>query len=373
MLDVSREQALAYRIAEHGLHREGTGTHELPLLDLGLQDSMRDTALLSLAARRSGPVTPESLVDDPRLVLVWSHRGAPHFHRRADIAELTASLVPLGDADALARMVWQQKELREAGRSAVDILFETARAIRKTVTRPMTKGAASTAITKLLPPAFSRWCRPCGTTHVHEQLMRLATLHGGVRLEAGQSPATLAPLADRGRLSTRPVPDAVARVLERYLRFNGPATPGDAAGFTGSARACVTEIWPTERLTEVRLAGRRTFLPTDRLPALENPPTPAGVRLLPPLDPFTQCRDKAVLVPDKGRAKEIWKILGSPGALLVDGEILGIWRTKATGKRLTFTVTAFDPLRRADRDATEAEAARAATARGYRDIAVNWA
>ncbi|WP_211260807.1 winged helix DNA-binding domain-containing protein [Amycolatopsis jejuensis] len=372
MLEVSRNQALAYRIAEHGLHRTAADPYELPLLDLGLQDSMRDTALLSLAARVPGPVTPESLVDDPRLALVWSHRGAPHFHRRADLPELVSALVPIDDPDALARMLWQQKEMRATEVSAVDVLFTTARAIRKVVTKPMTKGAVSTAITKILPPAFSRWCRGCNATHVHEQLMRIATLHGGVRLEPGQTPATLAPLEERGRLSTRPAPKAVSHLLHQYLRFNGPATPGDAAGFVGTARNCVQETWPADEVTEVKVDSRRAFVPTDRLPALENPPTPSGVRLLPPFDPYTQARDKAVLVPDKARAKEVWKILGSPGAILVDGEILGVWRTKGAGKRLTFTLTEFDPLRRADRAAAEEEAERAATARGYPDVSVKW-
>ncbi|MBB1159709.1 winged helix DNA-binding domain-containing protein [Amycolatopsis dendrobii] len=372
MLEVSREQALAYRIAEQGLHRSVADPHDLPLLDLGLQDSMRDTALLSLAARMPDPVTPESLADDQRLALVWSHRGAPHFHRRADLPELTAALVPIDDPDALARMLWQKKDIQAADESPVDIVFTTARAIRKVVTKPMTKGVVSGEITKLLPPSFSRWCRPCNATHVHEQLMRVASLHGGARLEAGQSPATLAPLEGRGRMSTRPVPAAVSRVLQQYLRFNGPATPGDAAGFVGTAKTCITKTWPSA-VTEVKVDSRRAFIPDDQLAALENPPSPAGVRLLPPLDPYTQSRDKAVLVPDKARAKEVWKILGSPGALLVDGEILGTWRMKASGKRLAFTLAEFDPLRRADRAAAEDEAARAASARGYQDFSVTWA
>lgn len=186
MLEVSREQALAYRIAEQGLHRSVADPYDLPLLDLGLQDSMRDTALLSLAARMPDPVAPESLVDDQRLALVWSHRGAPHFHRRADLPELVSALVPIDEPDALARMLWQKKDIQAAGVSPVDILFTTARAIRKVVTKPMTKGVVSAEITKLLPPAFSRWCRPCNATHVHEQLMRIASLHGGARLEAGR-------------------------------------------------------------------------------------------------------------------------------------------------------------------------------------------
>jgi hypothetical protein len=371
VLDVSRKQVMAYRIAEHGLHRSSGDPLTLAVFDLGLQDSMRDTALLGLAARSAGPVVPTTLAEDPRLTLVWSHRGAPHFHRRTDLPELVASLVPLDEADALARMLWQQKELGPTGLSAVDVLFTTARALRKVVTKTMSKGAASTAVTKLLPDSFSYACRGCQATHVYEQLMRVAALHGGLRLEADQSPATLAPLENRGRVSTHADPAAASRVLERYLRLNGPATQGDAAGFAGTAKSVFKQTWPAD-LVEVRVDGRRAFLPADRVAALENPPSPSLVRLLPPWDPFTQARDKSVLVPDKAYAKEVWKILGSPGALLVGGELLGTWRAKAAGKRLTLTIAPFIPLRRADRMAAEDEATRVATARGYDTHAVAW-
>ncbi|GAA4549366.1 DNA glycosylase AlkZ-like family protein [Amycolatopsis samaneae] len=370
-MNVDRVQVLAHRIAAHGLHRAGADAAELAVFDLGLQDSMRDTALLGLVARLGGEVTPESLVDDDRLALAWSHRGAPHFHRRAGLAELTASLVPLDEADALARIMWQRKQVREAGLDALEVLFTTARAIRKVVKGPMTKGAVSTAITKILPPAFSRWCRGCDATHVHEQLMRVATPHAGVRLEAGESPATLAPLEDRGPIRTKPDVAAATRVVERYLRINGPAAPGDAAGYVGTTRSALDRMWP-EGLAEVDVDGRRTFLPADLLPALENPPEPDLVRLLPPLDPFVQARDKAVLVPDPARQKEVWRMLGNPGVLLACGEIAGIWRTKSAGKRLAFAITAFDPLRPADRDAAEAEATRVATARGFTAPTVTW-
>ncbi|MGW4483468.1 winged helix DNA-binding domain-containing protein [Amycolatopsis sp. NPDC004368] len=372
MLQVSRKQVLAYRVERHGLHRKIKDPVASPLFDLGLQDSMRDTALLALAARSSAEVTPTTLVDDSRVVLVWSHRGAPHFHRRADLRELTTSLIPLDDADALARMLWQKKEIGATGVPASEVLFTAARAIRKVVKQPMTKGAVSAAVTRELPEAYSRWCRPCNATHIQEQLMRLATLHGGVRLEADQSPATLAPLEGRGRLRTTPDPAAVSRVVRGYLTFNGPATQGDAAGFVGTAKTALAPAWP-EDLAEVSVEGRRAFLPESEVSALENPPSPSVVRLLPPLDPFTQARDKAVLVPDKARAKEVWKILGSPGALLVDGELMGVWRTRGSGKRLAVTVTAFDPLRAADRDGVEEEAARVAKARGYADFSVAWA
>ncbi|MGW5745719.1 DNA glycosylase AlkZ-like family protein [Amycolatopsis sp. NPDC003861] len=365
---MDRRQVLAYRIAEHGLHRSAKDVADLAVVRAGLQDSMRDTALLALVARLDAPV----LLDDERLVLAWTLRGAPHYHLRSDLPEAIRALVPLDDADALARMLWQRKEMAATGLAATEVVFTAAGALRKVVTKPMSKGAVSTAVTKVLPPSFSRWCRGCNATHIQEQLMRIATPHAGVRLVTGASPATLAPLEGRGRMRKTPDPAAATAVIERYLRVNGPASPGDAAEFAGTARAVVDRTWP-EGLVPVQVEGKTRYLPEDRLPALENPPEPDAVRLLPPLDPFIQARDKGMLVPDPLRRKEVWKMLGNPGVLLADGDIAGTWRTKGSGAKLTFTVTAFDPLRPALREEAEAEAARVAAARGFEKHAVTWA
>jgi hypothetical protein len=365
---VDRRQVLAYRVAEHGLHRSARDVAGLAVVRAGLQDSMRDTALLALVARLDGPA---SLEDDERLVLAWTLRGAPHFHLRSDLPEVIRALVPLDDTDALARMLWQRKEMAATGLSAREVVFTAAAAVRQVVTEPMTKGAVSTAVTKRLPPSFSRWCRGCHATHIQEQLLRVAAPHGGVRLVTGASPATLAPLEGRGRLRKTPDPAAATEVVARYLRLNGPASPGEAAEFAGTARAVVDRTWPAD-LVEVKVEGKTRFLPADRLEALENPPEPAVVRLLPPLDPFIQARDKALLVPDPLRRKEVWKMLGNPGVLLADGDIAGTWRTKGSGAKLTFTLTAFDPLPPPVREEAEAEAARVASARGFAKHAVTW-
>ena len=79
------------------------------------------------------------------------------------------------------------------------------------------------------------------------------------------------------------------------------------------------------------------------------------------------------LVPDKARQKEVWKILGNPGVLLADGEIAGVWRSKASGKkRLDFTLTPFDTVRPAVRKAAEDEASRVAATREFPEHRVSW-
>jgi hypothetical protein len=373
LLEVDREQVLAYRIATQGLHRRESDPAALAVFDLGLQTTQRETATISLAARVNAALTEESFVDDPRFVLAWTHRGAPHFHRADELDAVTAALVPLDETDAMNRMNFQRRMVEAAGISALDGLFTTARAIRKVVDKPMTKGAVSAATTRIIPAGLSYWCRGCQATHVLEQVMRLAAVHGGARLEAGVSPAALAPVAGRGPVRTRPDPAAATAVVAHYLHLHGPATTADAAGFVGTTTTVAKKMWPGG-LTEVRVEGRKAFLAEKDIPLLEDPPEPDVVRLLPPWDPFLQSRDRGLLVPDRARQKEVWKILGNPGALLAHGEIAGTWRTKGSGrKRLDVTLTPFWTLPASVRKAAEAETERVATVRGFAETRITWA
>lgn len=365
---MDRRQVLAYRIAAQGLHRETSDAASLAVFDLGVQDGARDVALLALVARLGDA---PSLVNDPDLVLVWSHRGAQHYHRRADLPAVTRALVPLNEADAMARLGWRAKQAAEAGMTATDALFTAARAMRKAVPGPTGKGAASTAVSKLVPEALTYACRGCRATHILENLFRLCSLPGGVRLVPGESPAVLAPLEGRGRIGTKPDPAAVTATIAAYLALHGPATAGDAAGFVGTSAASAKTVLPPD-LVPVDVEGKRAFIAAENRAALENPPEPGLVRLLPPWDPFLQARDRAVLVPDRALQKEVWRMLGNPGVLLADGEISGVWRSKTNGKRLDFTVSPFWTLSVAARKAAEDEAARIATARGFTGVRVTW-
>jgi len=365
---VDRQQVLAYRIAAQGLHRTEADAAKLAVFGLGVQNTQRDTAAIAVAAR-----CEQSFVDDSRFVLAWTHRGAPHFHRAGDLPAVTRALIPLDETDAMARMQWQRKQVEAAGMRATEALFTAARAIRDVVDRPMSKGAVSTEVTKRIPAGLSYWCRGCQATHILEQLMRLAAIHGGARLEADVNPATLAPVGGRGRMRTKPDPAAATAVVAAYLRLHGPARPAEAAGFVGTTTNTAKAMWPAD-LAEVSVDGKKMFLAREDLRLLENPPEPDVVRLLPPWDPFLQSRDRALLVPDKARQKEVWKILGNPGALLADGEVAGVWRTKGSGrKRLDFTITVFDGLAAPARKAAEAEAERVAKVRGFSDLRVRWA
>jgi hypothetical protein len=360
-MKVTRAQVLAYRIAEHGLHRSAPDEHALALFDLGVQDTSNATARLALAAR-----LPRPAGDLAGFTLVWSYRGAPHLHRGADLPALAAALWPGSESDAWARLAWRA----DRGMPARTAYAVAARALREAVPRTTSKGAASAALTAAIPPELSRWCRVCQATHVYEQLMRLAALPAGVRLEADRYPATLAPIEPWPGIPERVL--GLDRVITTYLRFFGPATPSEVAGFLDTTRKSVLPYWP-DNLSEVDVEGRTCWLPKDRLDLLRDPPAPPPVRLLPALDPYLQARDRDLLVPDRAAQKALWRILGNPGAVLVDGEVAGVWRAKTTKTSVEITVQPFAPLHPGTRAEIEAEAATIGAVRGIDRVRVRFA
>jgi winged helix DNA-binding protein len=368
---VDRAQVIAYRVAAQGLHREAASVAELAVLDIGVQEAMGHPASLAWAARLAvkTAVTPDSVPVGPghHLALVWSLRGAPHVHRRRDLDALAAALFPLSEADATARLNETGPSVARAGVAALDQLRLAADRMHEVVAAPTAKGAASTEVSRRLPPAMVRACRACKTSHLSDSAMRVGALVAGLELEPGTAPPVLA-RRERARRPTGPDRAALADLARAYLRVLGPATVGEFAGYLEGRRADVATAWPDD-LVEVTVDGRAAFLPEEQVDALRHAPAPQLVRLLGPFDPYLQARDRALLVPDTSVHKALWPVLGRPGVVLVDGEVAGMWRAKS-GRRLTITVESFGPLQPAVWRAIEAEAPRVATARGAAEVTV---
>src|SRR5690349_11950790 len=99
MVSVDRARAMAYRVEALGLAERGKKKPaDLPVLDLGVQEYTPGSQAVALAARTTAALT------DKRLITVWAARGAPHLHRRADLAALVRQLWPVSDADATSRI-----------------------------------------------------------------------------------------------------------------------------------------------------------------------------------------------------------------------------------------------------------------------------
>jgi hypothetical protein len=368
-LQVDRLAVLAFRASTHGLHRTAGSAAELPSLGLGIQDSPPGAARLGLSARLA---TAEAAADwdaDPDLTVAWTLRGAPHVHRRDDLVALASALWPHDDADASARLAWNATRVAASGRPALECLSLAASAVADVLADlpesaaadggELTKGLLSAEVTRRLPAELRRWCEPCQSTHVHEQLLRLAALPAGLAV-TGSAPLTFAAVPGWPGIPERP--RGSEQVARAYLHLYGPATPADLKTFLGCTLAVAKAIWPDDAVP-VTVEGRRAWALPEDVDDLTDPPEPPAVRLLPPNDAFLKAGDRAVLAPDRLEQKAIWKVIGSPGVLLVDAVPAGVWRPRATAKRLDLTVEPFAPLPPATRAAVAREHARLAAVR----------
>ncbi len=359
-MTVGRDQVVAYRVAAHQLHRVAVRPSELGVMRLGVQDAGSDSSRVALVAR-----TSEEL-DDPDLEMVWAARGAPHLLPRADLAAVAAALWPLGDADAARRIVSGQ--VKDAGKLGLRAYEIAAKAMRDVVTEPTPRGEVSTLVSALMPAELVYDCRSCRARHITGGLFQQVGVAAGVRVEPARGGSVLAPLKPR-----HPIPKKAAgtgALIRSYLHLHGPATIAEAAAFVGTTAALLRPVWP-DSLAEVDVDGRKAYLPAEDLPALRDAARADLVRLLPPMDPFLQGRDRAVLVPDKARQGEVWRALGNPGVVLHGVDVIGTWRPKLAGrKRLDLTVSWFGAPAAAVRKRVAQEAELVAAARGAADVTV---
>jgi hypothetical protein len=372
-MPVSRGQVLRHRLRVQQLDRPPSPSRDVTdadVLDLGVQDTGPDGALWALASRG----VPVSSTDRPDgLAFAWTVRAAPHAYRRADLSAVQRAVRPYSDADAGKRLLSATTPLKRAGITPTEALEHVARTMRDVVTGPVVKGDLSTRMTAELPDPYLRWCEPCRATHMYEMPFRLATLHAGLELEPGTSPPVVRrvpgfPTAQVAAVArTDDAPDGRFDLVRLVLHLLGPLTPKQVASYLDAPVKDVLARWPQDVVPVSVDGGAAVDLladDADALAAAAAPPTRPVVRLVGPYDLFLQARDRDVLLPDAARQKALFQAIGRPGAVLVDGEVVGTWRPRTTGPRLALELDEWVPWHATVRRAVTAEHERLAAFRG---------
>ena len=318
-LDLTREQILAHRRSVGALdERLPPGPASLRRAAwAGLQDSVPRAALLSIHARVQG--TGPNSWEDPSLVQLWGPRWSVYVVAAPDLAVF--SLGRLADAGELRRRADDY-----AGRLH-DFLDG----------RKMTYGEVARGLG--LPPNGLRYAAPTGTVLIRWDGARQPTVWTVPRPEVDPR-------------------DARLELARRYLHVFGPATPAAFAAWAGirprtAGRVAFDALG--DSLTSVRTPTGDAWILTSDEPAFLAPGKPAApARLLPSGDAYTlqQGADRELLVPDPNNRRKLWTPRVWPGAVLVDGEIVGTWRRAQTD----VTIDSWRRLSSAEREAVESEA-----------------
>jgi hypothetical protein len=315
-LELTRAQILAFRRHVGALdERLPRGARSLRrAAHAGLQDSMPRAALLQIHARVEG--AEPSTWEHPELVQVWGPRYSTYVVPARDVAFFTRARLP------------------DAGKTREKAEDYAARLDAFLAGRKMTD-------------------REAGQGLGMDNRMRYATLTGRVliRWEGARAPLVW----------TVPEPEvephaARLELARRYVHVFGPTTPESFARWAGigidQGVAAFDALQRT--LTPVRTPIGEAWMLTRDEPALRSPGPPAPARLLPSGDAYflLQRADRELLIPQPERRARLWTSRVWPGAVLVQGEIVGTWRRAGA----TMTVEPWRRLSGAARAAVEAEA-----------------
>jgi hypothetical protein len=380
--DLDRHQILAFRVASHNLAtRLGPRSTVQAAAACGIQETPIGSAALALCARVDG-LTPSALdgaLSQKRtLIHLWSLRGAPYVIPSRDLDVFTAGALPFDPGSFDVFLSGWARAIKETGLEPSDLLAKMTTATRTLLDgRTRDVNELRDALLRSVR-SLSRITRPKEARHdMPEPLYRAIGLAGAACIVEGRGTDAVLARLDQWLGPEPPASDppaARAELVRRFLHCYGPSTPRRFAEWTArslrDAKAAFELV--DGELVEVHGAEGGAWLLSSDQKAIESPPRPSGVRLLPAQDPFLQQRDRTVLLKDEVARKKLWRPVRGPGAVLVDGEIVGVWQARKAGSRLQMTVEPFRRLSPRVRAEVEGEAERMAPFRGLASTQVEF-
>lgn len=351
------EQILAFRLAGAGLAGEGAKSFA-EAAACPASDFSRDAALLALAARwpELTRADYDVAVDDGTLVVAHVIRGAIHALDPGDHALYGRALIASDDDELGAQLGQQVQRLAKSGGfTPTEALEEVTAATKSALARgrALSKNELHDALRDRVRDELMPWCKGCESHHVAPMLWRYGGVEAGARLDSERRYV----LGEPGRTP------AACDVLQRYLHFYGPGTTSELADWAGIAKAHAQRLWDELEgdLSEVAGGKRKAWILSADAGSLESPSDASGIRLIPPGDPYLQKPNRPLLAPDADLRKRLFRPVASPGAVLKDGRLVGLWRVRAKGRNAEVTVEKIGRIARRD---LEAEAQRIAELRG---------
>lgn len=135
------------------------------------------------------------------------------------------------------------------------------------------------------------------------------------------------------------------KLVRKYLHCFAPATVSGFADWLGCSPSQARRIWQTVsgEIEPVNLSGKECYiLSRDKEMMISPPESERNVHLLGGHDPYLGLQDRNIILDNKTLQKQIWQTVSNPGAVLLHGEIIGMWKAKKKNKVLEINVTLWD-------------------------------
>jgi len=331
-LKVSRDQVVRYRQRVTHLDQKLPAGSFAEAAWGGLQDTIPRGGVTALHARVEG-TQPDSW-EDPSVVQIWFRGGADYIVPRTDVGIFSLGSLPR-DPERVAELEKLADDIHRVAQGDTLLVREVSARLK----------------------------------HPTPIALRFSALTGRTRIRWDASNIWLIPV-ERPDIDPE---DARLELARRFMHWLGPATKAGLARWTGVRPGEATKTWRAieAELTEVEVEGEARFMLAADIDALATAAPIRGVRLLPMDDPLTKT-DKELLVPNPEWRAQVLPAWGQspgylPGAVLVDGEIVGVWQRQQRRVR----VRLFKSLGVEAREAIEVEALSMPVA-GKTDPSIVW-
>ena len=317
------DRVLAFRLHQQGLNERDRTPAEVAA-SFALQDSPPGAALTALNARSEHAARLGELLEARELVALPNPRTAVAILPAGDVAAYLEALRPPDERALKALLLNAAPGDYEAAREHA--VTSIAAALDG---RVLSRDALHEDLRGRLPEELLPWCPACESHHARRGLLSMAALDGRLCIVGREGRQNTFARTDQW-IELGPADGA--EFTRRYLRHLGPSTHTDFAAWAGIAPSHAKTL--LEAVGDELVQVGRTYLLAGDAKTFENPPKPRGVRLLGPGDPLLTARDREVLADDALR-KRIWRPVGSPGVVLHDGRLAGLWRARKQGRKLT--------------------------------------
>ncbi|MFX0078592.1 MAG: winged helix DNA-binding domain-containing protein [Candidatus Hermodarchaeota archaeon] len=366
--EISQEQVNGFRMDRQYLTKRASRT-ELPSVVeqvCGIQAQMPAAAQLQLWARVDGLKPTDinkALWDSKSLLRTWCMRGTAHF---ISTREFPAYLEVIIKPRIPRHKEWLEKRgIREFGEIAkIDPAQHDFDVINQTVVNALSQGPATRdEMADIVEKELGSETRPWVDTGYYI-VTKLLAYEGKVCFGPDLDGKSTLVRTDKWLPKQPGVTQERAEntILTKYLQCYGPATPQDFSTWSGLKMTTVTPIWEriSDQLVEITLNEKPAWILKNDLSLLRKPTKGTGpLRLLPHFDIFLLGHKDKYHIVDETHYKRVFKKAAwiAP-VLLCDGQAIGTWKQKRTGKKVTVTAEPFDNLAKSQIDDIEAETQR---------------
>lgn len=292
------------------------------------------------------------LYSDKSLLQAWSLRGAPYVFPTAQNEVFLSALIPedgeewiytKGIGLALDYLEMGFEELLAGLVSVISLLDHQTVKSKVALDRMLAE-----ALLPLIPQSKrDLWNDPSmyGAPDVQTVggaavsfLLRPCAMMGLVVFgeRAGQSPCFTSYSAWTGETIKRDTGGSL-ELVRKFLRCYGPATAGDFAAWLGCSLKQARRMWAqiADEMMPVKAGNRTAFiLIEDRAMIADPPGLDRAWLLLGAHDPYLDLRDRELILPDKALHRKLWRTTANPGAVIYQGEAVGMWTAKSKPKGL---------------------------------------